>query len=151
MVTKKVTKVSRTFQITKRTTIIIKEELTLEHVHSHFICLVRKTILPFIHNLEALYYSKVDLNQIERKHLEELKEIVLRYLRFEARILERVHNNQLIKYLEEEIIDVKRITRDVQAVKIDGLEKDFEELLFVLEEIHDKLKGLISKAKPKKK
>lgn len=124
---------------------ILTEELTLEELTQHFIVLVQETILPFIKRLEDMYYSKVDLTVDEQIHIRELKDIVVRYLHFEVRVIEHVHNNELIDVLEEEIEDVKRITRDVQVLDIDGLEKDFEELLIILESVHARLKKTVKR------
>ncbi len=124
---------------------ILTEELTLEELTEHFIILVQETILPFIKRLEDMYYSKVDLTVDEQVHIRELKDIVVRYLHFEVRVIEHVHNNELIDVIEEEIEDVKKITRDVQTLDIDGLEKDFEELLIILESVHARLKKTVKR------
>ena len=126
---------------------ILTEEMTLEELTEHFITLVKETIIPFIKKLEAMYYSKVDLNLDEQNHIRELKDIVVRYLHFETRVIEQVHNNQLVKCLETEIDDVKKITKDVKSLDIDGLEKDFEDLLIILESVEVRLKHALAEAK----
>jgi len=121
---------------------LLKEAHTLEEVTEHFISLLSSTVIPYIQKIEQIYYMKVELSQKEQEHLYTLKTIVTRYLQFEARILERIHNNKLIHYLEEEIIELKKITVDLQGLYIENLEHDFEELLTTLEELHQKVRSL---------
>ncbi len=96
-----------------------------------------------------MYYSKVDLTLEEQIHLNELKEIVIRYLHFEARILERIHNNMLMRFLAQELTDVKKITRDVHTLDLNGLENDFEDLLIILESIDARLRNILIGVKHK--
>ncbi len=128
---------------------ILNEEMTLEELTEHFITLLQETILPFIKKLEDMYYSKVDLTLEEQIHLNELKEIVIRYLHFEARILERIHNNMLMRFLAQELTDVKKITRDVHTLDLNGLENDFEDLLIILESIDARLRNILIGVKHK--
>jgi len=123
---------------------ILHEEMTLEELTGNFISLLQQTILPFIKKLEDMYYSRVDLTLEEQTHLQELKNIVIRYLHFEERILLRIHSNKLITYLDEELSDVKKITHDVRSLDIDGLEHDFEDLLVILESINARLQHILA-------
>ncbi|HLP79354.1 MAG TPA: hypothetical protein VK158_01860 [Acidobacteriota bacterium] len=123
---------------------LLKDEITLEELTTQFIVLIKESIIPFIKKLEDMYYSKVDITVDEQKHLQELKDVVLRYLQFEARVLERIHNRDLLKCLDKEIADVRKITNDISKFQLDGLEKDFEELLCVLELMQKRIKKTLN-------
>lgn len=125
---------------------VLKDETTLDELTDHFIVLVRETIIPFIKRIHDLYYSKIDLTLEEQVHLKDLKDIVTRYLHFEIRVIEHIHNREIKKSLAKEIEDVKKITQDVQKLDIDELQKDFEELQVILESVHVRLKKTIEKS-----